>query len=292
MIRWALLLGLLALSGCTYEVDESTLLYPHRGPAVDAEALGVDFPAHTIRQEWIHAGDGTRLHALRFERGDAVASVLYFGGNGYTIGAFGGATAGAYRDLPVDLVLVDHRGYGGSRGRAGMQALMDDAGAVYQHVRVRADARGLPLIVHGHSLGSFLAGQLASTHQLDGLVLESSVTTAEEWAAHFHAGQPWWVRLVVRRMEPAPALAGRGNAALMPKLDEPVLFVVGADDALTPAEFTRQLHARAAVAEAPKRLVVVPGRGHDGATHSTEFRDGFTWLLETATHEQTTQPAP
>ena len=279
MIRAALLLALLALGACTHQIDESALLYPHRGAGLDVAALAAEFPGHAIRREWIQAADGTRLHALRLERADAIASVLYLGGNGYTVGSFAAATAGAYRDLPVDLLLVDHRGYGGSEGQASVEALLDDALDVYRHAAERAGERGLPLLVHGQSLGSFLAGHIAAEHRLDGIVLESSVTTVEEWARHFHGMQPWWVRLVVRRVEPAPGLRGRGNAPVMDELDEPVLFLVGADDALTPPAFTRELHARARVPGRCKRLVVVPGRGHDGATQSAEFREGMEWLL-------------
>ena len=290
MIRAALLLGLLAVAACTYQVDESLLLHPHRGAPLDLGALDTAFPAHAVRREWILASDGTRLQAVRLERVDAVASVLYFGGNGYTIGNFGAATAAAWRDLPVDLVLVDHRGYGGSAGQASVQALLDDAGAVYRHARVGARERGLPLLVHGHSLGSFLAGEVAAAHRLDGLVLESSVTTVEDWARHFHSLQPWWVRLFVRRVEPAQVLAGRGNAALMARLDEPVLFLAGAADGLTPARFTRRLHARARLADACKRLVVVPGRGHDDASRSAEFREGARWLLSVVAARDRTGP--
>ena len=279
MIRAALLLVVLALGACTHEIDESMLLYPHRGAAVDVETLAGQFPSHEVRREWITAPDGTRLQALRFERPDAVAAVLYFGGNGYTIGNFAAATAGAYRGLPVDLVLVDHRGYGGSGGRAGVEALLDDALVVHRHAAERARDRGLPLVVHGHSLGSFLAGHVAAAHRLDGLVLESSVTTIEDWGGHFQSMQPWWMRFAVRRVEPAPALRGRGNAGLMERLDEPVLFLVGDEDALTPARFTRALYAGARLPERCKRLVVVPGKGHDGATQSREFREAMGWLL-------------
>lgn len=279
MIRAALLLVVLALGACTHQIDESMLLFPHRGAVLDVGALAERFPAYEVRLEWITAGDGTRLQVLHFERADAVAVVLYFGGNGYTIGNFASATAGAYRGLPVDLVLVDHRGYGGSGGRASVEALLDDALVVHRHAAERARERGLPLLVHGHSLGSFLAGHVAAAHRLDGLVLESSVTTVEDWGGHFQTMQPWWIRLAVRGVEPAPALRGRGNAGLMDRLDEPVLLVVGDEDALTPARFTRELYARARLPERCKRMVVVPGKGHDGATQSWEFREGVEWLL-------------
>src|SRR5690606_15558173 len=43
--------------------------------------------------------------------------------------------------------------------------------------------------------------------------------------------------------------------------------------------FTRALYAGARVPERCKRLVVVPGKGHDGATQTAEFREAMEWLL-------------
>lgn len=124
-----------------------------------------------------------------------------------------------------------------------------------------------------------MAGGVAEARSLDGLVLESSVTTAEAWTAHLRAKQSWWIRALVWKVKLDASLAGLGNAGVAGALDEPVLFVVGAEDDVTPARFSRELYASAPPPEGDRRLVVVPGRGHMDAAESPEFQAEVGQLL-------------
>jgi alpha-beta hydrolase superfamily lysophospholipase len=74
----------------------------------------------------------------------------------------------------------DHRGHGatasseadyGNLGEGGWTGLVDDIGLLAE--RARADNPGLPLVLLGHSMGSFAAQQYALDHsdQIDGLAL-------------------------------------------------------------------------------------------------------------------------
>ena len=275
-----LLLSALALAGCTFNVKESNIVFGRAVPVPDIALVREANPGYRVEQERIRTGDGEELFSLRFMREDAVATVLYFGGNGYSIARMGGQTASVYGKLPVNLVLVDHRGYGGSTGSASLPALMSDAVEAYDAVRADATLGGLPVVVHGHSLGSFMAGALADGRTLDGLVLESTVTTAEAWTAFLRSQQRWWIRAVVWRVRPGETLRGLGNAGPVSRLDEPVLFVVGEDDDVTPPEFSRELFEAAPGPEEDRRLVVVAGRDHMNAADSPEFRAAMAAMLE------------
>src|SRR5690554_128268 len=278
-----LLLAALLLAGCTFNVKESNIVFGGSVLVPDIAQMREANPGYRVEERRIRTGDGEELFSLRFIREDAVATVLYFGGNGYTIARQGGRTSGAYRDLPVNLVLVDHRGYGGSTGSASLPALMSDAVEVHDAVRADPTLGGLPLVVHGHSLGSFMAGAVADRRTLDGLVLESTVTTAEAWTAHLRSQQPWWIRAVVWRVRPGETLRGLGNAGPVSRLDEPVLFVVGEDDDVTPPKFSRELHEAVPVPPDRRQLLVASGRGHADATDTPEFRTAVAVLLERST---------
>ncbi|MCG6116721.1 MAG: hypothetical protein MEQ07_00750 [Aquimonas sp.] len=91
-------------------------------------------------------------------------------------------------------------------------------------------------------------------------------------AEHLRARQTLRVRLGVWRAAPAGTLAGQGNQAVVSGLDEPVLFVVGADDKLTPPRFARAPLAELPGARHDKALLVVPGRAHANARDGLEFR--------------------
>jgi fermentation-respiration switch protein FrsA (DUF1100 family) len=272
-------LAVASLPACTWHVREDNIVMPRTTASADLAALRAQFPHYRIEESRIATGDGARLYSLRFLREDALATVLYFGGNGYTVAKGARRTAKAYAQTPVNFVLVDHRGYGVSTGTASLEALMADAVSVYDRLRQDPELSGLPLIVHGHSLGSFMAGRVAATRTLDGVILESSVTTSEDWAAHLRSRQKPWARMLVRRVAPEGSLAGKGNREVATTLDEPVLFVVGENDDITPPKFARELFETASQPEGRKRLLIVPGRNHLNASDSPQFQEALTAFI-------------
>ncbi|WP_156170204.1 alpha/beta hydrolase [Luteimonas sp. FCS-9] len=278
--RLAAVMCCLVLAGCAFRVQESHLVRPMPAPPTDLAALRAATPAYTATEARIPTPDGASLYQLRLQRPDARATVLYFGGNGYRIGLHAGHSLRAYDALPVDLVLVDHRGYGGSTGTPTIAALQADALQVYDALRAETAAAGRALIVHGQSLGSFLAGHVADARTLDGLVLESSMTTTEDWAAAMRARSGFWTRLAVRRFDIAPALQQAGNLEIARRLDEPVLFVVGERDVVTAPRFTQALYDAAPLPASDRRLLVVPGRGHNDASVSPQFHEALLALLD------------
>jgi fermentation-respiration switch protein FrsA (DUF1100 family) len=133
-----------------------------------------------------------------------------------------------------------------------------DSLAAFDHARklVGPDGR---LVVHGHSLGSFFAGHVAANRAAAGVVLESSATTTEDWV---EAGIPGAARLFIRKVEIDPNLRGRGNLGVVPRIDEPLLLLVGAKDGTTPPSLSQGLYAASPLPEGEKTLRVVAGAGH------------------------------
>lgn len=254
--RHLLLAALVA--GCTAQVRESDLIRPQRGGALTAEAVAAAAPAYSLAELRIPAPGGAGLYAVHLRQPGARATILYFGGNGYTIGRFGGWTASVFAPLGVDLILVDHRGYGLSEGSPTVGAMEGDSLAAFDFARrlVGPDGR---IVVHGHSLGSFFAGHVAAHRDAAGVVLESSATTTEDWV---EAGTPGAARLFIRKVEIDPNLRGRGNLAVVPRIEEPLLLLVGAKDGATPPSLSQGLYAASPLPEGRKTLQVVPGAGH------------------------------
>jgi fermentation-respiration switch protein FrsA (DUF1100 family) len=205
----------------------------------------------------IAAADGARLYAAYLRQPGARTTILYFGGNGYTVGRFGAWTAGLFAPLGVDLFLVDHRGYGLSEGTPTIAAMEADALAAYDALAAMLP-KGSPILVHGHSLGSFLAGHVAANRPTAGVVLESSATTTEDWVK---AGTPGAAKPFLK-VSIAEALRGRGNLANMARIDEPVLILVGEKDGTTPPALSQGLYDASPLPAGRKRLVRVKGAGH------------------------------
>ena len=247
------------LCSCTARIAEDSILRPLPGGALEAAALRQAAPAYEMSEQWIPTSDGSRLSAVLLRQPGSRATVLYFGGNGFTIESFGAFAASLFAPLGVDLMIVDHRGYGRSEGTPTSENFENDGIAAFDHL---TGALGVPasrIVVHGQSLGSFIAGRVAAARPAGGAVLESSATTTEEWADANLRGA---ARLFVR-VEIAEALRGRGNLANMARIEEPLLILVGERDRTTPPRLSRALYAASPLPEDRKTLFVVPGADHD-----------------------------
>jgi uncharacterized protein len=254
-ILWVSALLAVAPPAGAAQLTEEVLLRPVPGGTVTQEAVSAVAPAYRVTDHTIVAADGTRLHAVLLRQPNARGVVLYFGGNGYTIGRFGAPVAAVFAPLGVDLMIVDHRGYGMSEGRPTVAALESDSLAAFDYLAALPGVDRARIIVHGQSLGSFTAGHIAARRPTAGVVLESTITSAEQWAA----------MMMGEGATIADALRGRGNLRYMRRIEEPLLLLVGADDRVTPASFSQTLFDASLLPAGRKMLAVVPGAGHNDA---------------------------
>lgn len=265
----------LLLGACTAEVSERGLIRPVKGGELSAEALAKAAPAFSATRLDVTTPDGTRLYAVHLRQPNARATIIYFGGNGYVIGRYGAWTAGVFAPLGVDLVLVDHRGYGQSQGVPTAATIEADGLALFDHVAALPDVRG-PILVHGQSLGSFIAGHVATLRPTAGAVLESSVTTTEDWAkaATPGAAKPF---LKVRISQ---ELRGRGNLANVRSIDEPLLLLVGANDGTTPPALSQALYAASPLPAERKTLAIIPRANHVSVMEQPEAIAAYRRFLD------------
>lgn len=258
MRHW-LLAAAAALGGCTAQIAEDTLLHPIRGGGIDAAALREAAPVYVASDHWIPAPDGTRLSAVLLRQPGARATVIYFGGNGFTVGMFGAETARIFAPLGVDLMIVDHRGYGRSEGTPTAQNFEGDGLAAFDHLTGVLGVPAERVVLHGQSLGSFIAGHVAANRPAGAVVLESSATTTEDWADANLRGA---ARLFVR-VEIAEALRGRGNLANMARIEEPLLILSGERDRTTPPRLARALYEASPLPPGRKTVIIVRGANHN-----------------------------
>jgi fermentation-respiration switch protein FrsA (DUF1100 family) len=151
-----------------------------------------------------------------------------------------------------------------------------DSAAVFDFVRARPDRAPGPIILHGHSLGSFIAGHLAAVRETGGVVLEGSVTTAEDWVA---AGTPGIAKPFVK-VRIAQGLEGRGNLANMARIEEPLLLLVGEKDNTTPPRLSKGLYEASPLPPGRKTLLVVKGARHDNALTKPEAIAAYRRFLD------------
>jgi uncharacterized protein len=258
-----LLLVLLLATGCV-TIDERHFFH---GEKTSGDASTWTLPAGlSARDVTLTASDGTRLRATRVVREGAKAEVLYFGGDSFHIDQWGVYLARAMTGLPVNVTMIDYRGYGRSEGTTSLAALRDDALLAFDHIRGQTR---LPIIVHGFSLGSFVAAHLATQRPADALVLESTATNPQDWV---DLSKPWYVRVTI-----APPLMSTGNVEPVRSYRGKLLLLAGGADRVTPAVMSQRLIE--ASASSWKRLVVVPKATHGDVMEHAEAIDAYRDLV-------------
>ena len=210
-------------------------------------------PPRGAEDVWFAAPDGTRLHGWYFRsETPEVASIVYFHGNGGNITNVDWIGE-AFAKRGFNVFLFDYRGYGRSAGSPGAESglYLDGEAAVdflINNKRTSPDR----IVLYGQSLGTAIATEVATRRSVGALVLESGFSSASSVAASALPWLPSFLHFLARnRFESARKLA---------RIKVPVLITHGDPDPVIPTDESRALFA---AANEPKKLLIVPGGGHN-----------------------------
>ncbi len=224
------------------------------------ERLPVDAPlpphARGAREVWLEAADGVRIHGLYWAPPPGRPVVLFFHGNAGEVYQW----ALVRHDLAAldsGLLIIDYHGYGKSAGKPSEAALHADGEAALRWLGDEAGVAAQRVVLHGKSLGGGVAGRLAATHDVLGLILESTFTSipgvAENLFGRFLPilGTRSWEKMMPDRFATVEHLAA---------VRCPVLVVHGERDSLIPVAHAHSLFE---AAREPKELYLVPAGDHN-----------------------------
>jgi fermentation-respiration switch protein FrsA (DUF1100 family) len=239
------LLVLLTVLSVLLLIFEKHLIYfPMSAHEVTPAALGLPHEEMEARAE-----DGVRVHGYFLPGKESRLVVLLSHGNAGNISHRLDRSMLLQRQVPVDVLLFDYRGYGRSEGRPDEEGTYRDARAAYRWLR----DRGHPperIVSFGESLGSAVALQLALDAPVRGLVLESPFTSIPDMARAVYPFLPLWP-FVRTRYE---------NLAKAPRLTVPLLVLHGDRDEIVPFVQGKRVFD---AAPPPKRFFAIPGAGHN-----------------------------
>lgn len=261
----ALLMMLLgcALSACgTMQVGERMFIRPDP-PVADGAAApvreqgmpkGVAVPAATVSDKLIALDEGATVRGIELDQPGARVTILYFGGNAFHIDAHARYVLPVLAACHANVLMFDYRGYGRSDGKPTVYSMQQDALRIFDLANAAHPGQ---VVVHGQSLGSFVAAYVAQQRPVAGLVLESTSTNVRDWA---NANVPWYAKPFLT-IEIGPTLRDIDNIHALSGYQGPALVMVGAHDAITPPKYAQQVYA--GLPGMHKRLVVNPAAGHN-----------------------------
>ncbi len=239
-IAWPILFAVVL--GGLYFLANRAIYYPSKYPEGSWSAqqqLGAE-------DVWLDTPDHVRLHAWWVPHEGARLVTLHLHGNAGNITD----RFSAIREIVAagsSVLIPDYRGYGKSAGRPTEKGLYIDSETAFIYLLGRG-YRADQIILHGESLGSAVAVDLASRRPCAGLILEAPFTTAGDIAGTII---PFLGPTVVHSYNSLSKICW----ILAPKL-----FLHGDRDEMIPLRFGQELFA---AAQGPKTLWIVEGAGHN-----------------------------
>ncbi len=241
-IPLALAIAAVCAALLVYYLANRAIYYPLKYPNGDWDAR----ERLHAEDAWMEAADGVKLHGWWVERPGSLLVTLFLHGNA------GNVTHRAAHIQEIvaagsSALVIDYRGYGKSSGRPTEQGLYSDSEAAYIYLLgkgYRADR----IILHGESLGSAVAVDLAWRRPCAGLILEAPFTSASDVAATV---VPYLGPVLVRSFNSLPK---------MPWIRAPKFFMHGDRDQIVPYRLGQKLFD---AAQWPKIFWTIPGAGHN-----------------------------
>jgi fermentation-respiration switch protein FrsA (DUF1100 family) len=248
VIIFAVLVGLYAIFVGAFALGQRALIY-HPSSA----EVAPNFPGVTALR--LETEDGERIVAWWRPPPQPGAPVfLFFDGNAGRPENWEGRWQRIV-DGGAGFLAVYYRGYSGSTGSPSEQGLYADARAGYDWLLVQGYAPS-DIVIHGFSLGSGPAVNLAAERPARALILEAPFTSVVDVVEDYAPYAPSFV-ITDRFMS-------RDKIELV---SMPVLIVHGDADTVIPFAQGEQLFA---LAREPKQFVRMPG-----SDHATLPRDGL-----------------
>ena len=217
------------------------------------------------RRSWTSTPQGAEDHSVAVQEGVSLScrffpveldspTILFFYGNGETAVDYDGI-APLYNQIGANFFVADYRGYGRSGGSPAFSTMLSDAHKVLEALRVTLETGRYtgPIFVMGRSMGRHPAFELAarSPDKVEGLIVESGRASLGQFANGIDPSQ-------------AQSLAAEYLEKVR-SISIPVLVIHGEMDTLAPVQDAVKMYDD--FASEQKRLVTLPGAGHNDLLH-------------------------
>lgn len=238
-------LGLLMLNVLMYFQQPRMIFYPMSRLEQTPADWGLEYKDVNFNTE-----DGVQLHGWYIPQRDSDRVLLFFHGNAGNI-SHRRASIEIFHRLGVNVLIFDYRGYGQSEGKQSEQGLYKDGAAAWSFLTEEKGFAPDQIIIFGRSLGGAAAARLAADVQARGLILESTISSARDFAQHVFKVLS---RLVVIRYD-------FNTAEYVAHVKAPVLVLHSPDDEIMPFMLGKKVFD---AAHPPKQFVQMRGDHNNG----------------------------
>ena len=212
----------------------------------------------------LKSSDGAHLNGLYFKKEISKGVVLYFHGNAGNLQDWG-QIADLFIDLDYDVLIMDYRGYGKSKGEKSMEFLYEDAELWYEFAQQNYSES--KIIVYGRSIGTTFAAYVAAKHEPNKLILEAPFYSMLAIAKSRFSFLP--IRYLLDYKFP--------TYQFMDDINCPVIFYHGTYDKVIPYDQGKKLYDSFNTDK--KELITIPMGGHNNLNSFKEYTESISLEL-------------
>ncbi len=253
------IIGIYVLSGLVLYFLQEKIIFQGKRLSQDHK-----FEFETPFEE-VHLTAGeAQLHALHFKVASPKGVILYYHGNSGNLSRWGKEVQYLV-GLGHDVLVMDYRGYGKSRGHRTMENLLEDAVLFYEYTRKQyAEDR---ITVYGRSLGTGLATYVAGRNQPARVILETP----------YHE-----FKSVVQRFVPVFPI-GLGlrfnfkSQEYIQNVKRPIYIFHGTEDSIVPYVYGQKLYE--SVSSGNAEFIGIEDGQHKNLIEFEEFRKRMEGIL-------------
>ena len=256
-----LVVSLLLINAYMYFQQPRMIFYPFHELFQTPTDWGLEFEDVTLQTK-----DGVQLHGWYIPHPQSQHVLLFFHGNAGNI-SHRRDSIEIFHRLGLNVFIIDYRGYGKSEDKPSEQGLYQDARAAWDFLTTKKGFTSKQIILFGRSLGGVIAAKLASEVQARGLILESTFSSARDFARVVF---PILARLVWIRYD-------FNTVESIQRVTAPVLVLHSPEDEIMPFPLGEKVFEGA---NQPKRFVRLRGDHNYGFIKSQpEYEEALkSWL--------------
>ncbi|PHS56923.1 MAG: alpha/beta hydrolase [Sulfurimonas sp.] len=244
-----------------YTYQSKLVYFPSKNINTNPEAIGLVYESIIFQ-----ADDKTKLHAWYIPKKGAKTTLLFLHGNGGNI-SHRLDSIKIFNSLEMNVFIFDYRGYGNSEGETNEQNTYDDARSAWNYLLNNKKIKAEDIIIFGRSLGGTIAANLASSLKAKAIILESTFTTAKEFASDVYPFVPGF--LVHFTYE---------TTRYLKDINYPILIIHSEDDDIIPFKYAKAIFENA---NEPKKFVKIKGSHNYGFLQSKDiYLDALKNFLE------------
>lgn len=271
---------LFLLSGCSVNITKDKFIYQDEKVeaqldlAVISAKITNDADLTTVSAVSLVTDAGETLKGVQLLHEKARVNVVLFGGSGMKISQ-SAAILNNFASIPANVMWFDYRGVGVSerKGELNLQDILQDSLHVFDLAK-RSLPTNIPMVVHGISMGTIIGSALANERTLDGLVLDGAISSVPELVENT---VPAWSK-IFSIVTVSPELAQLNNIDFIKQYNNPLLFLAGEDDTITPIAFSQALFDISG--SKVKTLATIPESKHGMSMKSAAAIKAYTLFID------------